>query len=202
MFIYLLFISLLHNESDSGIHLLPTDFIDDVKLLPGQPDCCSHYILIEVLHRRCSWNGEHCARALKEPSDGDLAGLSVMPFRNLIKWTTLTSKFSSCQRVPGNKADTLASTAIDHLFGSSSCHILRRTIHQIVTVLNGNNGHNLLCLCKLLYGNIRDPYMANLSFLSHFRECTDGVFKWNIGVRAMELVDVDTVETQALQAPL
>ena len=44
--------------------------------------------------------------------------------------------------------------------------------------------------------------MANLPFLPQFRKFTDRVFKWNLGVWAMKLIEVNALEAQTPQASL
>src|SRR5205823_3000199 len=41
--------------------------------------------------------------------------------------------------------------------------------------------------------------MMNLPFLPQLREFTDRVFKWNLGVRAMELINVNAIQAQTPQ---
>src|SRR5258708_20820167 len=122
-----------------------------------------------------------------------------MPPGDLVEWLALASKLYSCQRGPGDKADTLTRTDINHLFGLGSRHIFGLTIRQIIVILNGDNGHDLLCLCKLIDGDIGEPDMANFPFLSHLRELTDRDFERYLMVRTMDFIDVDVIETQALQ---
>src|SRR6266700_7717371 len=134
--------------------LLLTALINGVKLLLGQLDHGAHHVLFEMLYRRGSRDREHGAGALKKPSECDLAGSCLMPPGNLVKQSALASKLSSRQREPGDKADTLTCAAIDHSFGLGSRHIFGRTIRQVITVLNGDNGHDLLCSCELIAGDI------------------------------------------------
>src|SRR5260370_19813159 len=44
--------------------------------------------------------------------------------------------------------------------------------------------------------------MANLPFLPQLRKCTDRVLKGNLGVGAMELIEVNALEAQTPQAAL
>src|SRR5258708_35320531 len=65
-----------------------------------------------------------------------------------------------------------------------------------------DNGHDLLGASKLTDGDVGDSDMANLALLPQLRKFTNGVFKWNLGVRAMKLIDVNMIEAQTPQAPL
>src|SRR5207253_7709662 len=71
---------------------------------------------------------------------------------------------------------------------------------QIIVVLHRDNRDDLLGSCQLIDRDIRQSDMANLPFLPHLREFTDRVLKWNLGVRAMELIDVNPIEAQTPQA--
>ena len=75
-------------------------------------------------------------------------------------------------------------------------------MRQVIVVLHGDNGHDLLRSRQLIDGDIREPDMANLPLLPHLRELTDGDFEGNPGIRAMELIQVDVVEAQAAQTAL
>src|SRR5205823_1703961 len=70
---------------------------------------------------------QHGTGAFEKPGQCNLAGLSIMPLCDLVKRSSRARKLSSCQWIPGDKANTLALTNIDHLFGLLRRHPLRLT---------------------------------------------------------------------------
>src|SRR5207253_7371335 len=73
---------------------------------------------------------------------------------------------------------------------------------QVIVILHRDNRDDLLGSCQLIDGDIRQSDMANLPFLPQLRKFTDRVFKWNLGIGAMELIDVNALEAQTPQATL
>src|SRR5438045_5857830 len=103
----------LYNE----VSQLLTDLVDGVKLLLAEPDCRTNHVFIQMLHPGSSRNRQHRARAFEEPGERNLTGLGIVPPGDLVEGAPGTSQFSSCQRGPGDKADTLAGAQIDHGLG-------------------------------------------------------------------------------------
>src|SRR3989440_3206239 len=176
--------------------------IKSIKLFLAEPDRRTNHVLIKMLHLRSSRNRQHRARAFEEPGERNLTGLGVVSPGDLVEGTPGASQFSSCQRGPGDKADTLAGAEIYHRLGLGNRHMFGLAHRQIIVILHSDNRYDLLGSCQLIDRDVRQSDMANLPFLPHLREFTYRVLKWNLGVRAMELIDVNAIEAQTPQAAL
>src|SRR5260370_2567191 len=103
-----------------------------------------------MLHLGSSGDRQHRARAHEEPGERNLTGPGIVALCDLVKTSAGVGNLSSFQREPGYKADTLARTNVNHLFGLLDRHILGLTIRQIIMVLDVYDCHDLLRLRKLL----------------------------------------------------
>src|SRR5260370_10534960 len=155
-----------------------------------------------MLHLGSSGDRQHRARAHEEPGERNLVGPGIVALCDLVKKSAGVGKLSRFKREPGYKADTLARTNVNHLFGLLDRHILGLAIRQIIMVLDGDNWHDLLRLRKLLDRDIREPNVANLTLSPHLCEFTYRDFKRDLRVRPVELVDIDALEAEASQAAL
>src|SRR5216684_553853 len=187
------------SEVDKGLF---ASSINGIELFLAEPDRRTNHVLIKMLHRGSSRNRQHGARAFEEPGERNLTGLGVVPLCDLVEGAPGASQFSKRQGGPGDKADPLALTQIDHRLGLGNRHMLGLAHRQIIVILHSDNRYDLLGSCQLIDRDIRQSDMANLPFLPQLREFTDRVLKWNLGVRAMELIDVNAIEAQTPQAAL
>src|SRR6266566_1008190 len=125
-----------------------------------------------------------------------------MPLCDLVEGTPGASQFSKSQGGPGDKANTLTGAQIDHRLGLGNRHVFGLAHRQIIVILHRDNRDDLLGACQLIERDIGESDMANLPFLPQLRKFADRVFKWNLGVRAMELINVNALEAQTPQAAL
>src|SRR3989441_1862397 len=184
-------------EVDKGLF---ASSIQGIKLFLAEPDRRTNHVLIKMLHPGSSRNRQHCARAFEEPGKCNLTGLGVVSLCDLVEGAPGASQFSKRQGGPGDKADTLALTKIDHRLGLGNRHLFGLAHRQIIVILHSDNRHDLLGSCQLIDRDIRQSDVANLPFLPHLREFTYRVLKWNLGVRAMKLIEVNAIEAQTPQA--
>src|SRR6266567_7187107 len=108
--------------------------IKSIKLFLAEPDRRTNHVLIQMLHPGSSRNRQHRARAFEEPGERNLTGLSVVPPGNLVEGSPGASQFSKRQGRPGDKADTLALTKIDHRLGRGLRHLFGLALRQIIVI--------------------------------------------------------------------
>ena len=174
--------------------------IKSIELFLAELDRGTNHIFIQMLHPGSTRNRQHGARAFEKPGERDLTRLGVVSLCDLVQGSPGVSQFSKRQRGPGDKADPLAGAPIDHGLGLGNGHVFGLAHRQIIVVLHGDNRDHLLGSSQLVERDIGESHMANLPFLPQLRQFTDRVLKGNLGVRTMELIQVNALQAQTPQA--
>ena len=73
-------------------------------------------------------------------------------------------------------------------------------IRKAVSVLHGDDGNYPACSFDMLPGNVRQADQANLPLLLQFGQSFERCLERYDRVRVMQLVDVDAIESQSLEA--
>ncbi len=107
-----------------------------------------------MLDRGSPWDGQHNRRSPQEPRERYLCGARVMRLRNSVQH--LAGNFTSSQREPRNKSNSIAFTIIDH--------VVPFAVRKAVAVLYGDNRDDLACSLDVLLRDVGQRDQANLSF--------------------------------------
>src|SRR5437588_10797973 len=73
-------------------------------------------------------------------------------------------------------------------------------VADVVAVLHRDDGNDFARLVELLHGDVREPDMAHLALALESGERADLVLEGQLRVGRMQLVEVDPLELEALQA--
>ena len=95
------------------------------------------------------------------------------------------------QGIPGQKSNSETLAGGEYIFAGS--------VSQIVLVLNRHDWCDGARHLELGNRNIRDAYMANFAQALQISQRSNRLCEWYIGVRRMELVQIDAIQPQALQ---
>jgi hypothetical protein len=93
--------------------------------------------------------------AREEPREGHLARGGGVTSGDLVQGPAGTREIPGGQREPGDKADAVASTGLEHVLG--------RALDEAVAVLHRGYGYDLLGLFELLNRDIREAYVPDLA---------------------------------------
>ncbi|TMI15399.1 MAG: hypothetical protein E6H38_07475 [Betaproteobacteria bacterium] len=79
-------------------------------------------------------------------------------------------------------------------------HVFRIAIAQAVAVLHRDDRHDFPRLLELLDGHVRDADVADLAFALHVGERAERNLERHLRIDRMELIEIDALQPQALQA--
>src|SRR5271163_2326933 len=113
-----------------------------------------------------------------------------MCVRDLMKG--LTGDPACSQRKPWDERDSRTLTIIHN--------IVPFTVREAVAVLHGNDGNYFAGPCDVFQRYVGQSDGANLTLFSQLGEGLHGEIKGHDRIRNMQLVHVDTLQSQSLQA--
>src|SRR6266849_706671 len=145
-----------------------------------------------MLNRGSPWDGQHDGRSPQEPSQRYLCGARTVCLGNLVKH--VAGNFACPQWEPGNKGNSIALTIIHH--------VIPFAVGKAIAVLHRNDRDNSASSLDVLLRNVRQRDEANLAFVSQLSQGFHRCLKRADRVRNMQLINVDAVQSQSLQAPL
>ena len=130
----------------------------------------------------------------QQPGKGNLAGRRPIALGNLGQRAAGFAELATLNRAPWNEGDLCQRAGLEHP--------LRGAIEQVVPVLDRHDPRELLRLRQLVGGDVRKPDVADLAFVLQLHQRAHRFLEGNLGIGPMELVDVDLVHTQSLEAAL
>src|SRR5229473_2130537 len=145
-----------------------------------------------MFDRGSPWDGQYHGRSPQEPSQRYLRGTRLMCLRDPVQH--VAGDFACPQREPGNKGNSIALTIIHQ--------VIPFTVRKAIAVLHGDDRDNSARSLDVLLRNVGQRDEANLAFVSQLSQSFHRCLKRDDGVRNMQLINVDAVETQSLKASL
>src|SRR5436190_14663343 len=79
-------------------------------------------------------------------------------------------------------------------------HVLGAAVAKAVAVLHRNDRHELARAFELLHRDVREPDVAHLALFLHVGERSNRHFERHLWIDSVELVQVDALELEALEA--
>ena len=98
------------------------------------------------------------------------------------------------EREPRNEADVFARAVVQDVFGIA--------VREIVLILHGGDGNDATRCFDLGNIDFRKANMPDLAFLLEISQHSKLIVGWNLGIDAMQLEQIDTLDTQPSQAHL
>src|SRR5712675_3448155 len=141
---------------------------------------------------RSSGDRQHLGRSPQQPRYRYLHGCGLMRTRNSLQHVARNS--TRPQREPGNKSNSVALAVIHH--------VVPLTVGEAVAILHRNDGDDFARSLNVLLRDVGQPNQANLAFVSQLRQRFHGGLKRDDRIRSVELIDLDTVQAQSLEAAL
>src|SRR5207302_368016 len=145
-----------------------------------------------MFDRGSPWDGQHHGRSPQEPSQRYLWGARTVGLGNLVKHAA--GNFACPQWEPGNKGNSMALTIIHQ--------VIPFAVRKAIAVLHGDDRDNSARSLDVLLRNIRQRDEANLAFVSQLSQGFHRCLKRDDRVRNMQLINVDAVQAQSLEASL
>src|SRR5208282_5742033 len=150
------------------------------------------YVFFQVGDAGSSGDGQNHRRAPKQPGERELRGRDLQLGRSVLEGAGCAGEFSGGEREPGNEADVGALAVFEHVFGAA--------VGEAVAVLHGDHRNQFAGVVDLLDADLRKADVLDLALRLEILERGELIFGGNFGVDAVELVEVDAVETEASQA--
>src|SRR6266852_2743974 len=145
-----------------------------------------------MLDRGSPWDWQHDGRSLQQPSERYPGGARTVSLRDAAKHF---SSNSACpQWEPGNKGNSVALTIIHH--------VIPFAVRKAIAVLHGDDRDNSARSLDMLLRNVRQRDEANLAFVSQLSQGFHRRLKRDDGIRYVQLIHVDAVQAQSLEASL
>src|SRR5258705_4721996 len=110
-----------------------------------------------MLDPRRAWDWQYDWRTPEQPCNRQLRGCSVVGLGKPIERAVRLGQFSGCEREPRNEYDVVLGTILNHVFVGA--------VREIVFVLDAGHFHNLLRSLNVTHRGLREPNVANLTFL-------------------------------------
>ncbi len=145
-----------------------------------------------MFDRRSPWDRQHDGRSAQQPGKCYLRWTGIVRSRDPVQH--LAGDFTGSQWEPGNKSNFIALTIIHH--------VVPFTIGEAVAVLHRDDRDNFASSLDVLLRNVGQSDQANLPFVSQLSQRLHGCFKRHDGIRNMQLINVDPLQTQSLEASL
>ena len=98
------------------------------------------------------------------------------------------------QRKPGDESDVFALAVVENGLGG--------TIEDAVTILDGDDRNDLAGVFDFLHGNFGQADVFYFSLLLQILQSAELILRWEFGIDAMELEEINALEAQAFQAAL
>src|SRR6266478_381204 len=145
-----------------------------------------------MFDRGSPWDGQHHGRSPQEPSQRYLCGTRTECLGNLVQH--VAGNFPCPKWEPGNKGNSVALTIIHH--------VIPFAVRKAIAVLHGDDRDNSARSLDMLLRNVRQRDEANLAFVSQLSQGFHRCLKRDDGIRYVQLIHVDAVQAQSLEASL
>src|SRR5712692_2110168 len=145
-----------------------------------------------MFDRGSPWDGQYHGRSPQEPSQRYLRGTRLMCLRDPVQH--VAGDFACPQWEPGNKCNSIALTIIHQ--------VIPFAVRKAIAVLHRDDRNNSARSLDVLLRDVGQRDQANLAFVSQLSQSFHRCLKRDDGVRNMQLINVDAVETQSLKASL
>src|SRR5260370_14812666 len=145
-----------------------------------------------MFDRGSPWDGKYHGRSPQEPSQRYLRGTRLMCLRDPVQH--VAGNFACPQWEPGNKGNSIGLTIIHH--------VIPFTVRKAIAILNGDDRDNSARSLDVLLCNVRQRDQANLAFVSNLSQSFHRRLERDDGIRYVQLIHVDAVQTQSLEASL
>src|SRR3989442_7341371 len=145
-----------------------------------------------MFDRGSPWDGQHDGRSPQEPGKRYLRGARTMRLRDTVKH--FAGNFACSQWEPRNKDNSIALTIIHH--------VVPFAVGKAIAVLYGDDRDDSPGSFDVLLRDVGQRDEANLAFVSQLGKSFHRGLKRDDGVRNVQLIKVDTVQAQSLEASL
>jgi hypothetical protein len=156
----------------------------------SQLESSSGDVFLEMLDGGSAGDREHDGGALEKPGEGDLF------WRGVVGAGDLVEDFAGCaarsEREPGNEADGILFAVVHD--------VIPFAVGETIAVLDGDDGNDAAGALDVLLGDVRESDEANLSFFLELGEGADGFLERNDWIGNVELIDINAIELEALEA--
>src|SRR5215211_2205804 len=168
--------------------------LEGVQLVLAQTNVEGAEVLLQMRERRGSGDRHGHRRSLQQPGESDLTGCRGMRRRYAAKAASPSRERASGEWHPGQERQLVA--LADPEYG------LRRPVGEVVAVLDGDDRGHSSSASQLLDADIADADVPDLAFGLQLGQGADGFFERDAWIGAMQLVKVDRLQPQTLQAGL
>src|SRR5215475_2788832 len=145
-----------------------------------------------MFHRSSSWNRQHDGRPLQQPRQRHLHGCALMCLCYALK--NFTRHLPRSQWKPRNEGDAILLTVVDH--------VVPFAIGETVAILHRYDRHNLSGTRNMLSRHVRQRHQLDLPLSPQLRQRFHRRLQRHPWIRSMQLVHVNTVHAQPLEAAL
>src|SRR6266436_5242383 len=145
-----------------------------------------------MFDRGSPWDGQRDRGSPQEPSQRYLFGARLMCLRDSVQH--VAGNFACPQWEPRNKSNSVAFTIIHD--------VIPFAISKAIAILNGDDRDNSARSLDVLLCNVRQRDQANLAFVSNLSQSFHRRLERDDGIRYVQLIHVDAVQTQSLEASL
>src|ERR1700735_915973 len=113
----------------------------------------------------------------------------MVDFRDLVK--DFTGDPACSQGEPREEYDSVTLTIVHN--------VVPFTVREAVTVLHGSDGNYFASPFDVFLRDVRQRDIADLALLSQLRQGLDRLIKGHDGIRNVQLIEVDTLQSQSFQ---
>src|ERR1700680_1124474 len=145
-----------------------------------------------MFDRGSPWDRQHDGSTPQKPGQRYLYGARTVRLRDSVKH--FPGNPACSQRKPWDKRNSIALTIIHY--------VIPFTVGKAVAVLHGDDRDNSARSLDVLLRDVGQRDQANLPFVSQLGQSFHRRVEGHDGVWNVQLVNVDTVETQSLEAAL
>src|ERR1700674_1655416 len=145
-----------------------------------------------MFDRRRPRNGQHDGRSSQEPGQRYLDRPRTVRLRDSVK--NFPGNLASSEWEPRDKSNSITLT-ITH-------YVVPFAVGKAIAILHRDDGDNLARALDVLLRHVGQRYQANLSFISQLSKSFHRRVEGHDGVWNVQLVNVDTVQSQSLEAAL
>src|SRR5258706_4634260 len=146
-----------------------------------------------MLDRSRARDRQHHRRFLQQPRKHHLRWRRAELLRQRL-YLRGSERANGVGRIPREKCHAEALARLEHVLGAA--------IAKVVAVLHRDDGHESARLLELLHRDVGEADVPDFPLALEVRECADLDFERHLRVGRMQLVEVDALELEALQAAL
>src|SRR5262249_5372821 len=161
-------------------------------LLVRQAQLARGKILLQVLARAGAGDRQRDRRSMEEPGESNLGRCCATCGRDLCQRSRWSRERPQAEGKPGDEGESFALTGREHA--------VRVTVGQAIAVLHRDHADDSPRAGELREADVRDADVADLALGLELGEGAEGLLERNVLVDRMELVEVDPVELEPLEA--